>query len=315
MNLYLPDLAVLVFLDLHKDRSYNNQILSLAKRIVRGTDKKVIAVTVNYSDTEQRGYDRFGLDYLVNLKGYCVDACVKIARQIKPYLLMACCDRDNKAMLAQIATDIGSGLVADCIEIRSEHDKMIFSRAAINDSVIADIECVNAEFMACTVKKDCFLSEECGGNTEYIEYAGEFKQDIGNPSFTLISEKMLDTDMNQCISSKVIIGVGRGAVKNLDKIKIFANRIHADIGTTRALVDKGIMDRKQQIGQSGSIIGADVYLALGISGASQHQVGLSKVKMIIAVNIDKDAPICRFANVIFHESVEDFMTKISRLTI
>ncbi len=102
----------------------------------------------------------------------------------------------------------------------------------------------------------------------------------------------------QLEDSKIVISAGRGMVdvENLKFIEELANKLNAAIGGTRAIVDAGWMPYSQQVGQTGKTVKPDVYIACGISGATQHQVGMKDSKFIIAINKDEEAPIFQIAD-------------------
>ena len=102
----------------------------------------------------------------------------------------------------------------------------------------------------------------------------------------------------QLEDSKVVISAGRGMVEkeNLELIETLALKLNAAIGGTRAIVDAGWMPYSQQVGQTGKTVKPDVYIACGISGATQHQVGMKDSKFVIAINKDEEAPIFQLAD-------------------
>ena len=102
----------------------------------------------------------------------------------------------------------------------------------------------------------------------------------------------------QLEDSKIVISAGRGMVDvdNLKYINELASKLNAAIGGTRAIVDAGWMPYSQQVGQTGKTVKPDVYIACGISGATQHQVGMKDSKFIIAINKDEEAPIFQIAD-------------------
>ena len=102
----------------------------------------------------------------------------------------------------------------------------------------------------------------------------------------------------QLEDSKIVISAGRGMVEasNLKLIEDLANKLNAAIGGTRAIVDAGWMPYSNQVGQTGKTVKPDVYIACGISGATQHQVGMKDSKFIIAINKDEEAPIFQISD-------------------
>ena len=98
--------------------------------------------------------------------------------------------------------------------------------------------------------------------------------------------------------ARVIVTGGRG-VGGPDGFKVvedLAEALNGAVGATRAAVDSGWIPFSQQIGQTGKIVKPELYLALGVSGAIQHKVGMQTASTIVAVNRDPDAPIAEFAD-------------------
>ena len=100
--------------------------------------------------------------------------------------------------------------------------------------------------------------------------------------------------------ARIIVAGGRGVggEEGFTLVREIAERLGGAVGATRAAVDSGWIPYAQQIGQTGKIVKPKLYLALGISGAIQHKVGMQTAETIIAVNRDPDAPIADFADLI-----------------
>jgi electron transfer flavoprotein alpha subunit len=98
--------------------------------------------------------------------------------------------------------------------------------------------------------------------------------------------------------AKIIVAGGRGVggPDGFGIVEQLAEQLNGAVGATRAAVDSGWIPYSQQIGQTGKIVKPDLYLALGVSGAIQHKVGMRTSGAIVAVNRDADAPIAEFAD-------------------
>ncbi|MGO4385097.1 electron transfer flavoprotein subunit alpha/FixB family protein [Specibacter sp. RAF43] len=99
-------------------------------------------------------------------------------------------------------------------------------------------------------------------------------------------------------SAPIVVGGGRGlgSAENFALVQDLAEALGAAVGASRAAVDAGYCDRSQQVGETGQIIEPELYIAIGISGAIQHRVGMQNAKRIIAINTDAEAPIFGIAD-------------------
>ncbi|MFC3745648.1 electron transfer flavoprotein subunit alpha/FixB family protein [Paenibacillus sp. GCM10012306] len=218
-----------------------------------------------------------------------------------------------KAAAATIATELGAGLTADCLDIDFFEEKFIFTRTALNSSVIAEIHCIHTPYQLCTVKKRVFhdcVSEitDAGGTLDFIDIPANKSIYSALKSLGYESYRKEEVDLE---NTKVIFAVGRG-VKEQDfsSIQKLAKAVGAEIGGTRVLVENGLLPRSRQIGQSGIHVIPDLYIGFGISGASQHIVGMKSSKKIIAINNDKNAPIFRFADYAIIEDTRDVIADL-----
>jgi electron transfer flavoprotein alpha subunit len=98
--------------------------------------------------------------------------------------------------------------------------------------------------------------------------------------------------------ARILVAAGRGCGEpsNLDLVRSLAQRLGGTMAGSRAIVELGWIPHTLQVGQSGTTVGPDLYVAVGISGAIQHIVGMSSSKKIIAINKDPEAPIFKIAD-------------------
>ncbi len=110
----------------------------------------------------------------------------------------------------------------------------------------------------------------------------------------------------------VIVAGGRGIVDCLEDLKKFADMLNAELGASRALVDKGVIPYEKQIGLTGKMVNPKIYIAVGISGSVQHTCAIEKSDTVIAINPDKDAAIFDYADYGIISTFEDFMIVSSK---
>ncbi len=311
---------MLVIGNLEGDMDYDKQILSIMAKLGKEVDKPVIFLSISSKTEEElKEYFEYGASkiYHVPVDSLETKDIKELMKQNfavwNPSVIATGSNSKNKELASVLATMLEVGLVADCVEIRKQENtrKLVFSRAAINASVIADITCENSQLEMCTVKKDCFQEEKYPCEDGMIITVQPNNRVASEERKKLVEKTKKESFLNMLkLDRDIIIGVGRGAIHAIESIKCLAEKLGADIGCTRPLVDNGDMEFCQQIGQSGKNIKPKVYLALGISGASQHLVGITNAHTILAVNSDSNAPIRNFCDLFICENVDDFLNQI-----
>ena len=122
---------------------------------------------------------------------------------------------------------------------------------------------------------------------------------------SLTSPAMATVRTEEDTKERVVVSFGYGAVKAIDKVKSFAEKIGGDIGSSRKVVDQGLITYDTQIGLTGKVIAPELYIAIGISGAVQHLAGMQNSGVVIAINPDKKADIFEYADYGFVMNAED----------
>ncbi len=269
---------------------------------------------------------RYGADHLVICRQeehfdipYFTDVVTDMVKQSLPGVILVPATVNGKITAAVLSTRLEAGLTADCIDIGfDEQGELYFSRAAINDSVIAKIKCINCSISMGTVKKDVFIKKECGrpgkGTVEEFYYKGRKEKLSDSWEVLEYIKKEVKKDVNINHYKKVFC-IGRG-VKNQETFKricCLAEKCGAGVVGTRAVVEEGLIGKERQVGQSGKSISPHIYIGFGVSGASQHMVGIKNAEIIIAVNADKNAAIFDYSDYSIVDNIEAVLDELENM--
>lgn len=124
--------------------------------------------------------------------------------------------------------------------------------------------------------------------------------DTDGPVLLSAPEPMAGDRLAALVGAEVVVSVGRGigGPESLPVFRDLAQRLGAALGASRVVVDSGWLPFAHQVGQTGASVAPGVYLAFGISGAVQHLAGMRGSEVVVAVNTDRDAPLCRVADLV-----------------
>jgi electron transfer flavoprotein alpha subunit len=122
-------------------------------------------------------------------------------------------------------------------------------------------------------------------------------QDIKTPGVRLMErrEKPVARDIRD---SQVLISGGGGVIRDFDLLERLAEALNGLVAASRKVVDMGRAPRAIQVGQSGKIVSPRLYIAIGISGSSQHVAGIRNAEYLISVNSNRHAPICSMSDIV-----------------
>jgi electron transfer flavoprotein alpha subunit len=147
------------------------------------------------------------------------------------------------------------------------------------------------------VRAKSFTAEASGGGR--AETAGLEVPELGSANAAAVTQRHVEEQEGPRLDEAAVVvsgGRGLGEAKNFDLVERLAKLLHGAAGASRAIVDAGWVPYSHQVGQTGKTVKPTVYIAVGISGATQHMVGMKGSKNIVAINKDQDAPILSIAD-------------------
>lgn len=230
-----------------------------------------------------------------------------VAERVKPNTLILGAGDEGRELGPRSAARMGVGITADCTDLEMDKGVLRMTRPTFGGKLMATIISNTRPQMA-TVRPGTFPIAEAQEGRQGTVINWPMKPVPGlEPTATGASDEegcMADAELI------ISVGAGIGNLRNLELAKEIADRLGAELACSRSVVEKGWMDQDRQVGQTGSVVRPKVYLALGISGAVQHQTGMSGSKNIIAVNNDPEAAIHQIANVSIIGDVGEFLQRL-----
>ena len=193
---------------------------------------------------------------------------------------------EGKAAMPRVAAMIGVPAITDVCAVESADT---FKRYIYAGGVLATVK-TSAHPVIATIRPTAFEAAGATGGTAAVEtITVEFKA----RAFEFVGVEEMKSDRPDLLTAKRVVAGGRGLIdeSGFDALQMFADKIGAALGSTRAVVDMGLTPNETQVGQTGKIVAPELYFAFGISGAIQHVAGMKDSKVIVAVNKDPEAPI------------------------
>ncbi|HEY5653944.1 MAG TPA: electron transfer flavoprotein subunit alpha/FixB family protein [Pontiella sp.] len=266
----------------------NNRTASLSQELFNFGAKKVYTIEDPKLEYFQNDYYSTALAQLINEQA--------------PKIILYSATSIGRCLAPSIAAKIGTGLTADCTELNIDPKTKLLlqTRAAYGGNIMATIICPKHHPQMATVRPNVFTKNKLSENEsgELIHY----NVDLSSAPDRMRRRKTVynkNEDSSELHTAQFIVSGGRGIGRpeNFRIIKDLAEELNAAVGASRAITDAGWVSENHLVGQSGRTVRPKVYISCGISGAIQHQVGMQKSDLIIAINNDSNAPIFDIADI------------------
>ncbi len=298
---------ILVFIE-HKDCVLNKtslEAITAAQNIGKDLSLKVSAVIPCDKDCAlAQEISQYDLEKVIVAKndklgmytpdGY-TDAWEQVIKATNPQFVIMAHTYQVRDFAPKLAARLGKELVGDCIRYVSEGGKLVFTRRIFLGKLDADVTIEGDAPYFVTFQSGAFRGDNAAKGSAQVETMEVEVGDLRMKPEEPFQEAKASVDLTK---SGIIVAIGRGikSQENIEKAQELADVLGADLAASRPICDAEWLPIDRQIGSSGQTVAPKVYIALGISGAIQHIVGMKNAGTIIAVNKDAEAPIFDIAD-------------------
>jgi electron transfer flavoprotein alpha subunit len=224
-------------------------------------------------------------------------AVEQLVRQVSPVLVLFPHTYQVRDFAPKVATRFRQVLISDAIGFRLEGGAPIFVRQLFQGKLNADVQPSGPAPHFASIQAGAFRADQLRDGTAAVEAfapsldAAAIRQRPDQP----FRESARAVDLT---AAEIIVSVGRGIKEkdNIPLIEELAKALGGELAASRPICDSGWLPMERQVGSSGQTVSPKVYLAVGISGAIQHLVGMKGAKTIVAINKDSNAPIFEVAD-------------------
>jgi len=250
------------------------------------------------------------------LKDYTPDAYAAALRQLvdaaKPTLVLFPHTYQVRDFLPKLATALDRVAVSDVVGHRVENGKPVFVRQLFQGKVNVDVRFAADEPNFASLQAGAYRADQVAEGSAPVEtFAPQLTAaQIRTKPLELFRESARAVDLG---AAEIIVSVGRG-IKEADNIPLvqkLADALGAELAASRPICDAGWLPMERQVGSSGQTVAPKLYLAVGISGAIQHLVGMKGSRTVVAINKDPNAPIFEIAD---YAIVGDLFQVVPELT-
>jgi electron transfer flavoprotein alpha subunit len=222
-----------------------------------------------------------------------------------------------------LAADIAAGLAArldaglnwDLVDVAQQDGRLVGKRPALQDSVLVDVGWTSKPRLALfrAGSFDATATGGGGGEPQIEDVAVELEEHSRGAK--VVDQQLEESSGPSIEDAEIVVAGGRGlgAPESFTLAEELARALGGAVGATRAVVDAGWYPYASQIGQTGKTVSPKLYVALGISGAIQHKVGMQSSNVIVAINKDANAPIFEFSDLGVVGDLHEIVPKLTEL--
>lgn len=286
------------------------ELIGKARELADSIQEQVTAVLIGHNvydlskELIAAGADRVLVVDDEMVKDYITEPYAEAVEQIingyKPEIFLLGATTIGRDLGPRLTARLHTGLTADCTSLEmSEERELMMTRPAFGGNLMATIMCEEHRPQMSTVRPGVMRRHELDYTRqgEIVRVDAKFDVEKCN-RVRLIRKEREEKTLVDITEANVLVSGGRGVGTQggFASLRDLADVLHAEVSSSRAMVDAGIIGHERQVGQTGKTVRPDIYIAAGISGAIQHLAGMEDSEYIIAVNKDKFAPIFQVAD-------------------
>lgn len=285
------------------------ELLGKARDLADALGEKVVAMFPGSGIADQaQDLIAYGADDVILmdtpvLKNYITEEYAQAIHQLivafRPSIVLIGATTIGRDLGPRLSARLETGLTADCTKLEiSEGGELMMTRPAFGGNLMATIMCTEHRPQMSTVRPGVMQKREKVPSRKGTVIPFEPKFDKSRFKVKLLESVKENKGKIDITEAKILISGGRGVgcKENFEKLAALANVMDAEVSSSRAMVDAGIMPHERQVGQTGKTVRPNLYMACGISGAIQHLAGMEESDFILAINKDKFAPIFKVAD-------------------
>ena len=266
--------------------------------VVLGPETSETAETVSHQGVGQVLFCQSDLGVGLDAAGF-AEVLSAIADRVEPGAVLMAATPWGQERAARLAARLGLGLASSVTAWRITEDGALRAgRPVYGGRLVEEVQFEPGEPFFLTLRPGLFPRLEPREGFESRTMALE-PPPVTVRTATLL-ETLLSSESRKPLSEASVVvsgGAGIGGAEGFRVLEELAETMGAAVGASRAAVDSGWIEPARQVGQTGTVVSPDVYIACGISGAVQHRAGIRTSRFIVAINNDPQAPIFRFADV------------------
>ena len=298
------------------------QLVSAALALKADSKTSLGIVILAPTNSDQLDYAKFlGVDEIFHIQTkntffdpdfYC-RAVIKIMTDQNPRIVLFSHTANSTSYAPMVAVKLRTGFASDLISVSLIGSSLTAKRSYYGGKVEADLAFDSNSPTLLLLRPGSWKPAQVGGTAEV--YSVTIEVDEESPKVIHLEFVEPEVDDVDITRANIILSIGRGVGdrENVARFELLADRLGVTLAASRPIIDAGWLPKSRQVGQSGISVKPKLYIALGISGATQHIYGMKSSETILAVNTDSNAPIFNVAHLGAVANIFEVLDELEKL--